>query len=173
MLGSLSSSTTLLSSLLSNARLRTSIFCLAVSCQIKKKRSTISCCLASVCCICKQRATMRRCTESRCARLEEWNGWRSGSPNSWHDNTVVRGQLGTAASVINSMLQIIAGFTPSRIVIPSREEMLLATERWQPDLHRVITRLLPVVDNFANPAWLVAKSLCARTCAHVCGCVPR
>ena len=36
--------------------LRTSIFCLAVSCQIKK-RSTISCCLASVCCICKQRAT--------------------------------------------------------------------------------------------------------------------
>ena len=56
---------------------------------------------------------MRHCTEYRCARLEEWNGWRSGSPNSWHDNTVVRGQLGTAASVINSMLQIIAGFTPS------------------------------------------------------------
>ena len=32
-----------------------------------------------------------------------------------------------------------------------------------------ITRLLPVVDNFANPEWLVANSLCARTCAMSAG----
>ena len=61
----------------------------------------------------KATGCMRRCPESRCARLEEWNGWRSGSPNSWHDNTVIRGHVhwftGTVASVINSMLQIIAG----------------------------------------------------------------